>query len=180
MGRVINARESRFGGLLEDFEEGDVFLHWPGKTITEAEAHQFCLLTLAASPVHLDANYAANEMEFGENIVVGTYIYALLLGMSVSDISGKGIANLGCDKLRHVAPVFHGDTLYAETTVVSVRSSQSRPAQGILTVDTVGKNQHGKIVCTFRRSVLLPRRVAMGTLEIAEGAADSQPEESAT
>ena len=158
MGRTIDARASRFGGYLEDFEEGDVFLHWPGKTITEAEAHQFCLLTLGASPVHLDAHYAANEMEYGQNIVIGTYIYALLLGMSVSDISGKGIANLGAERLRHVAPVFHGDTLYAETKVVSKRPSRSRPTQGILTVDTVGKNQHGKVVCTFRRSVLLPRR----------------------
>lgn len=158
MGRTIDARVTRFGGFLEDFEEGDSFLHWPGITITEAEAHQFCLLTLAASPVHLDAHYAASEMECGKNIVIGTYIYALLLGMSVPDISGKAIANLGCEMLRHVAPVFYGDTLYGETTVVSLRPSQSRPRQGILTVDTVGKNQDGNVVCTFRRSVLLPRR----------------------
>lgn len=158
MGRTIDARVSRFGGYLEDFEEDDVFLHWPGKTITEAEAHQFCLLTLAASPLHLDAHYAVSEMEYGQNIVIGSYIYSLLLGMSVSDISGKAIANLGAERLRHLAPVFHGDTLYAETKVVSVRRSRSRATQGILTVDTIGKNQHGKVVCTFRRSVLLPRR----------------------
>lgn len=158
MARMVNARETRFGGYLEDYEPGDAFQHWPGKTITEGEAHLFCLLTMAASPIHLDASCAANEMEFGQNIVVGTYIYSLLLGMSVPDISGRAIANLGVENLRHLAPVYHGDTLYGQTVVVSVRSSRSRPTQGILTVDTRGIKQDSIEVCTFRRSVLLPRR----------------------
>ncbi len=117
MPRVVYARETRFGGYLEDFEVGDTFHHWPGKTITEAEAHHFCMLTMAVNPLHLDAHYAAREAEGGKNIVVGTYIYALLLGMSVPDISGRAIANLGTDHLHHVAPVHHGDTLYGTTEV---------------------------------------------------------------
>ena len=158
MGRIIDARQTRFGGYLEDYELGDVFLHWPGKTITAADDHQFCLLTLAASPLHVDRHFAEREMPEGRNVVVGTYVYSLLLGMSVPDISGRAIANLGAEWLRHVAPMYHGDTLYGSSEVVSTRPSESRPETGVLTVDTTGKNQDDVVVCTFRRAVLLPRR----------------------
>jgi len=175
--RVVHARDSRFGGYLEDFEVGDVFHHWPGKTITEAEAHQFCMLTMAVSPVHVDAHYAAREMENGRNIVVGTYIYALLLGMSVPDVSGRAIANLGAEYLRHVAPVYHGDTLYGTTEVTGARVSRSRPGAGILTVETTGTNQDGLVVCTFRRSILVPRRPGSFTGTTGEAAvASGEPE----
>jgi acyl dehydratase len=173
--RHFYARESRFGGYLEDFEVGDHFHHWPGKTITEAEDHQFCLLTLAVSPVHVDAHYAANEMPGGRNIVVGTYIYSLLLGMSVPDISGRAIANLGADHLRHVAPMYHGDTLYGETRVIATRVSKSRAEAGILTVDTTGRNQDGSVVCEFRRNILLPRHP--GSLPSQAAAADGSDTE---
>jgi acyl dehydratase len=158
MSRVFDARERRFGGFLEDFQVGDIFRHWPGKTITEAEDHLFCLLTLASSPLHVDAHFAQTEMEHGRNIVVGSYTYSLLLGMSVPDISGRADASLGVNDLRYLAPLFHGDTLYGETEVTEVRPSKSRPAQGILTVKTTGTNQNGLPVCRFSRSVLLPRR----------------------
>jgi acyl dehydratase len=160
MAREFNARDRRFGGYLEDYEPGDIHRHWPGKTITEAEDHMFCLLTMAASPLHIDRQFAETESEFGRNVVVGTYIYSLLLGMSVPDISGRAIANLGLTELKHLAPVFHGDTLYGTTEVLAVRPSASRPTQGILTVRTDGHNQDGTQVCTFTRSVLLPRRPA--------------------
>lgn len=158
MPRLIHCRETRFGGYLEDYEIGDIYYHWPGKTITEAEDHQFCLLTLAASPLHVDANYAAKEMPQGRNIVVGTYIYALLLGMSVPDISGRAIANLGIENLKHIAPMYHGDTLYGASEIITKRLSLSRKGTGILNVETVGRNQDDQIVCVFRRSVLLPCR----------------------
>ena len=163
MGRLFSARERRFGGYLEDYEPGDVFRHWPGKTITEAEDHMFCLLTMAASPLHIDRNFAEAESEFRRNVVVGTYINALLLGMSVPDISGRAIANLGLSELRHLAPMFHGDTLYGQSEVLLVRPSASRPAQGVLRVRTDGFNQDRLQVCTFTRAVLLPRRPAGGS-----------------
>jgi acyl dehydratase len=156
--RLFSARERRFGGYLEDYEPEDVFRHWPGKTITEAEDHMFCLLTMAASPIHIDRHFAENESEFGRNIVIGTYVYALLLGMSVPDISGRAIANLGVSELRHIAPMFHGDTLYGTTEVLTVRRSASRRSQGILTVRTEGFNQEDRKLCTFTRAVLLPCR----------------------
>jgi acyl dehydratase len=156
--RVFDARQRRFGGYLEDYEVGDRFIHWPGHTITEAEDHLFCALTMAASPIHVDRAYADAEMEYGRNIVVGTFVYSLLLGMSVPDISGRAIANLGVRELRHVAPLFHDDTLYGETIVLSTRVSASRPDRGILTVRTVGRNQDATVVCEFERSVMVPRR----------------------
>lgn len=158
---MFDARETRFGGNLEDFQPGDRFRHWPGKTITEAEDHIFCLLTMAASPLHVDANYAATEMAHGRNVIVGTYVYSLLLGMSVRDVSGRAIANLGASTLRHVAPMFHGDTLYGESEILTVRPSVSKPTTGIITLRTVGTNQDGRTVCEFERAVLLPR--AKGT-----------------
>lgn len=155
---VHDARGDRFGRYFEEFTVGDVYRHWPGRTITEAEDHLFCMLTMAASPIHMDAHYAATEMEGGRNLVIGTFIYAALLGMSVPDTSGKALAALGTERLRHVAPVHHGDTLYGESTVVEARRSQSRPTAGVVTIETRGYNQDKTLVCEFRRSFLVPQR----------------------
>lgn len=160
MTRVFDAKAERYGRYYEEFEVGDVFKHWPGKTITEAEDHIYCMLTMAVSPLHIDANFAKNEMQQGRNLVVGTYIYALLTGISVSDISGKAIASLSVQNLQHLLPVFHGDTIYGSTEVLSKRLSKSNPGQGIITVRTTGINQDSQIVCTFERSVLIPCRSA--------------------
>lgn len=157
---VHEAREERFGRYFEEFVEGDVYRHWPGRTITEAEDHLFCLLTSAASPLHVDAHYAETELEDGRNLVVGTLVYAVLLGMSVPDTSGKAIAALGTESLRHVAPLYHGDTLYAESTVVGARRSESRPDAGVVTIETRGFNQDGTLVCEFRRTFLAPAQAA--------------------
>jgi len=155
--RVHDARDERFGGYLEEYGAGDRFVHWPGKTITEAEDHFFCLLTMAASPIHVDRVYGENTI-YRQNVVVGTYIYSLLLGMSVPDISGRAIANLGTTDLRHLAPFFHGDTLYGETEILEARPSVSRPGEGVLSVSTQGFKQDRTLVCSFKRAVLLPLR----------------------
>lgn len=148
----------RFGRWFDEFEVGQRFRHWPGRTITEAEDHLFCMLTQAASPVHTDAHYAAAHMPGGRNLVVGTFVYALLLGMSVPDTSGRAVAALGTDGLRHLAPLHHGDTLYGVSTVVELRASRSRPGHGVVTIETTGENQEGTVVCEFRRAFLVPER----------------------
>jgi acyl dehydratase len=153
---IHEARDERFGRRFEDFHVGDVYRHWPGRTITEAEDHLFCLLTMAASPVHIDAHYADTEMAGGRNLVVGTFVYAALLGMSVPDTSGRALAALGTERLRHVAPLHHGDTLYGESTVIEARRSGSRPGAGVVTIETRGYNQERLLVCEFRRSFLAP------------------------
>lgn len=146
-----------FGRYLEDFQVGDVYEHRPGKTVLESDNHLFTLLTLNTHPLHFDREYGA-ATEFGQNLIVSTYTLSLLIGMSVSDVSQKTIANLGMDEIRFTAPVFAGDTLYAESEVLEKRESQSRPGQGIVTVRTTGKNQRGETVCTFKRSALIPAR----------------------
>jgi acyl dehydratase len=108
----------QFGRTYEEFEVGAVYKHWPGKTVTESDDHLFCLLTMNHHPLHLDAHYAGETTQFGKNVVVGNYVYSVLLGMSVADVSGKAIANLEVESLKHVAPTFHGDTLYGETRVL--------------------------------------------------------------
>ncbi|HVU71846.1 MAG TPA: MaoC family dehydratase [Mycobacteriales bacterium] len=144
----------QFGRCYEEFEVGAVYKHWPGKTVTEYDDHLFCLLTMNHHPLHMDANYAATTQQ-GRNVVVGNYIYSLLLGMSVEDVSGKAIANLEISSLRHVAPTFHGDTIYGETTVLD-KNMTSKPDRGVVEVETIGYNQDGVVVCIFRRKVLVP------------------------
>ncbi len=149
-------RES-FGRYFEDFKVGDVYEHRPGRTITETDNTWFTLLTMNTHPLHFDREYA-KKSEFGRPLVVSSFTVSLLLGMSVSDISQKAIANLGWKEIRMTAPVFVGDTLYAESQVLEVRESKSRPTQGIVTVKTIGRNQDGVQVCEFVRSVLVPKR----------------------
>src|SRR5215471_16644696 len=146
----------QFGRSYEEFEVGATYKHWPGKTVTEYDDHLFCLLTMNHHPLHLDAHYAAEATEFGRNVVVGNYVYSLLLGMSVPDVSGKAIANLEVSSLKHVAPTFHGDTIYGETTVLGKWPSKSKPDRGIVEVETCGYNQDGTVVCVFRRKVMVP------------------------
>ncbi|CAN5351173.1 MaoC family dehydratase [soil metagenome] len=148
----------QFGRSYEEFEVGAVYQHWPGKTVTEYDDHLFCLLTMNHHPLHLDAHYAQGSTQFGRNVVVGNYVYSLLLGMSVPDVSGKAIANLEVESLRHVAPTFHGDTLYAQSEVLGKRESSSRDDRGIVQVQTTGCNQDGMPVCSFRRTVLVPKQ----------------------
>ena len=144
-----------FGRYFGDFEVGDVYEHRPGKTVTEYENHLFTLLTLNTHPLHFDAEYG-KATEFGRNLVVSTYTLSLLIGMSVTDLSHKAIANLGMDEVKFPAPVFAGDTLYAESEVLAKRESTSRPGQGVVTVRTIGRNQNGVEICSFVRTVLIP------------------------
>src|SRR4051794_2908264 len=124
-----------YGRYLEDFEVGDVYKHWPAKTVTEGDDHLFCLLTMNHHPLHINDVYAAQSQQ-GRNVVVGPLVYSLALGMSVSDVSGKAIANLATEELKHPAPVFHGDTLFCESEVLEKRESQSKPDRGTVKVHT--------------------------------------------
>jgi acyl dehydratase len=148
----------QFGRYFEEFEVGAVYKHWPGKTVTEYDDHLFCLLTMNHHPLHMDANYAEQTTDFGRNVVVGNYIYSLLLGMSVPDVSGKAIANLEVSSLKHIAPTFHGDTIYGETEVLDRTPSKSKQDRGIVAVETRGYKQDGTVVCVFQRKVMVPKR----------------------
>jgi len=147
----------QYGRYLEEFEEGATYLHWPAKTVTEADDHLFCLITMNHHPLHLNDVYAG-ESQQGQNVVVGPLVYSLALGMSVGDVSGKAIANLATEELSHPAPVFHGDTLYCESEVLEVRPSQSKPDRGVVKVHTRVYKQDGTLVAEFKRAVLIPRK----------------------
>ena len=146
----------QFGRSYEEFEVGAIYKHWPGKTVTEYDDHLFCLLTMNHAPLHLDSHYAAGT-DFKRNVVVGNYVYSLLLGMSVKDVSGAAIANLEIESLKHVAPTFHGDTLYGETSVLDKWESNSKDDRGVVHVETTGYKGDGTVVCTFRRKVLVAK-----------------------
>lgn len=146
-----------YGRYLEDFEVGDVYEHRPGRTITESDNIQFSLLTMNAHPMHCDANFASKS-EFGQLLVNSGLSLAIVLGMTVNDVSGKAIANLGWKEIKLTAPVFCGDTLYAESEVLEVRESKSRPTQGIVTTRTRAFKQDGTPVMEFIRMSLIPKR----------------------
>jgi acyl dehydratase len=156
-----------YGRYLEEFEVGAVYKHWPAKTVTEADDHLFCLITMNHHPLHLNDVYAS-ESQQGQNVVVGPLVYSLALGMSVSDVSGKAIANLATEELSHPNPVFHGDTLYCESEVLEVRPSQSKPDRGVVKVHTRVYKQTGDLVAEFKRAVLVPKREP-GDADHAEG-----------
>jgi acyl dehydratase len=150
-----------FGRAFEDFEPGDVYRHWPGKTITEYDDHLFCMITMNHHPLHTNAWFAEQDTPQGKNVVVGNLVYSLVLGMSVPDVSGSAIANLEIETLQHKNPTFHGDTIYAVTEVIDKVPSSSKPDRGVVTVETRGFNQDGVEVCFFRRKVLVWRRDAL-------------------
>jgi len=116
----------------------------------------FCMLTMNHNPLHIDAHYAA-QTQHGQRVVVGLLVFSTAVGMSVPEVSGKCIANLEYEEIRHEEPVFHGDTIYAETTVLDKRESETKPDRGIVRVETRVRNQHGSTVLTFRRRVLVPK-----------------------
>lgn len=148
-----------FGRHFEDFAVGAVYKHSVRKTITESDNNLFCLLTMNHHPVHLDQDYAA-KAQHGQVLVVGTLVFSLVVGLTVADISGRAIANLAYEGVNHDGPVHIGDTLHAETEVLEMRVSQSRPERGIVYVETRAFNQKGERILTFRRRVLIPKRNA--------------------
>ncbi len=146
-----------YGRYFEEFEVGAIYKHWPAKTVTEYDDHLFCLLTMNHHPLHLNDVYAKQSQQ-GRNVVVGPYVYSLALGLSVSDVSGKAIANLATDELSHPNPVFHGDTLFVESEVLEKTESRSKPDRGTVRVHTRVLNQDGVLVAEFKRLVLVPRK----------------------
>lgn len=147
---------SNLGNYFEDFKVGETIRHSLSKTIFESDNNLFSLLTMNHHPVHLNVDYAA-QMQHGKILVVGTLVFSVVVGITVPDISGKAIANLGYENVDHLGPVFINDTLYAETKVLDKRASASKPDRGVVYVETTAYNQEQKAVLRFRRKVLIPK-----------------------
>lgn len=146
-----------FGRYLEEFTVGETIVHYPGRTITEGDHMLFCMLTMNHHPVHIDANFAS-KTQFGRQLVAGTLVFSVVAGMTVRDTSGRAIANLEYTEVKHLAPTFHGDTLYAQTKILDKRESRTKPDRGIVVVETVAFNQNSQKVLSFKRNVLIPKR----------------------
>lgn len=149
--------KKEFGNYFDDFTVGDIIQHSKTKTIFESDNNLFSLLTMNHHPVHLDVEYCKNE-QHGKILVVGTLVFSLVVGITVSDISGKAIANLDYEKIIHNGPVFIGDTIRAETEVLDKRESKSKNDRGIIYVETKAYNQKNELILTFRRHVLIKKK----------------------
>ena len=163
-----NRFRETWGRCLEEFEPGQIFEHRPGRTITESDNIQFSLLTMNAHPLHCDSAFSGNS-EFGKPLVNSCLTLSIVAGMTVGDISAKAIANLGWKEVQLLAPVFVGDTIYAETEILDKRESASRPNQGIVTCKTTGLKSDGTVFMTFVRSALIPKQGFEVGYDIASG-----------
>ena len=150
---------SKLGMYFEEFEVGQEIRHSLSKTIFESDNNFFSLLTMNHHPVHTNLDYAQRN-QHGQLLVVGTLVFSIVVGMTVPDISGKAIANLGYEDVKHLGPVFVNDTLYARTRILSKRESKTKPDRGIVYVETIGYNQRGEDVISFRRNVLVKKQEA--------------------
>jgi len=149
------------GRFFEDFKVGDVYKHAMGRTLTDTDNTWFSLLTCNDQQIHINADYAA-QTEFKKPLMNSALTLALVTGLSVPDISRHLVANLGWDKVRLPAPVFAGDTIYAQSEVLETRPSKSRPNQGIVRIKTTGYKQDGSVVIEFERTVLVHARATAG------------------
>ena len=151
--------QSVLGLYFEDFVVGDEIRHSLSKTIFESDNNLFCLLTMNHHPVHINVDYAQKN-QHGKVLVVGTLVFSLAVGITVPDISGKAIANLEYENIKHLNPVFLTDTIYVRTKVLDKRESKSKSDRGIVYVESIAYNQNGLDVLSFRRKVLVKKRYA--------------------
>ncbi len=149
--------QSVLGLYFEDFEVGSEIPHSLSKTIFESDNNFFSLLTMNHHPVHTNMDYASKN-QHGKILVVGTLVFSLAVGITVPDISGKAIANLGYEDVRHLNPVFINDTIYVKTKILDKRESKTKKDRGIIHVESVAYNQHGQEVLSFKRHVLVKKR----------------------
>lgn len=149
-------KAQQIGNNYDDFIVGDTIYHSTSKTIFESDNNFFSLLTMNHHPVHTNTDYAQKN-QHGKILVVGTLVFSLAVGITVPDISGKAIANLGYEEIQHLNPVFLNDTIYVRTTILDKYISKSKPDRGIVYVESVASNQKGQDVLSFRRKVLIKK-----------------------
>ena len=148
--------KNNFGRSFKEFKIDEKISHWPRKTITESDHNLFCLITMNHHPIHIDKIFA-NKSKFKKRLVVGTYVFSLVVGMTVRDISGKAIANLNYEKINHLAPVFNGDTISAYSKIISKETSASNKRNAKIKIMTVAQNQKKEKVLNFYRTILIKK-----------------------
>jgi acyl dehydratase len=141
-----------YGRYFEELEPGKTFRHWPGRTITEFDDTLFSLMSMNQHPLHIDEHFAAGT-QHGRRLVAGPFVISLVIGMSQADVGGRAVETLNYSNVRHIGPVFHGDTIYAESTVLVKEDDR-----GIVTVATRGVNQREETILTLERKIVIPKR----------------------
>lgn len=149
-------KPSEIGKYYEEFVVGEEVHHSLSKTIFESDNNLFCLLTMNNHPVHTNVDYASQN-QHGKILVVGTLVFSLAVGITVPDISGKAIANLGYEDVKHLAPTFIGDTIYVRSKILDKRESRTKDDRGIIYVESIAYNQKGEDILSFRRHVLIKK-----------------------
>lgn len=148
--------KNNFGRSYNQFKVGEKITHWPRKTISDSEHSLFCLITMNHHPIHIDKIFA-EKSKFKKRLVVGTYVFSLVVGMTVRDVSGKAIANLNYEKVNHHNPVYIGDTISAYSIIEEKKVSKSNNKNAKIKIMTIAKNQKGKKVISFFRTILLKK-----------------------
>lgn len=146
---------SSYGRYYEDLDPGQAFRHWPGRTIAEFDDTLLSLLSMNQHPVHIDEHFAAGT-QHGQRLVEGPIVISLVIGMSQADIGGRALETLEYQDIRHTAPVFHGDTIYAASSILEKQEIDA--GRGAVLVEHRGLNQRDEIVLTMRRKIVVPRR----------------------
>ncbi len=144
-----------YGRYFDELEAGQQFRHRPGRTITEFDDTLFSLMSMNQHPLHIDEHYAAGT-QHGRRLVEGPLVISLVIGMSQADVGGRALETLEYSDIRHHGPVFHGDTIYAESTIVA--KEELPDGRGVLIVETKGVNQRGEVMLTLRRKIVVPKR----------------------
>ena len=149
-------QKNNFGRSFKQFKVGEIIKHWPRKTISESSHSLFCMITMNHHPIHIDKIFA-QKTKFKKRLVVGTYVFSLVVGMTVRDISGKAIANLNYEKINHHFPVYNGDTISAYSKIISKEISKSNKTNGKIKIMTVAENQKKIKVLSFYRTILIKK-----------------------
>jgi acyl dehydratase len=144
-----------YGRFFEEFEAGQHFRHWPGRTITEFDDTLFSLMSMNQHPLHIDEHYAAST-QHGRRLVAGPLVISLVIGMSQADVGGRALETLDYSNVRHVGPVFHGDTIYAESSIIMTEELPNE--RGLVMVATRGLNQREETILTLDRKIVVPKR----------------------
>ncbi len=145
---------SGYGRYFDELEPGQTFRHWPGRTITEFDDTLLSLLSMNQHPVHIDEHFAAGT-QHGQRLVEGPIVISLVIGMSQADVGGRALETLEYSDIKHSGPVFHGDTIYAESTILE--KSELPNSRSVVAIEHRARNQRDETVLTMRRKIVVPR-----------------------
>jgi acyl dehydratase len=167
LANILECAKMSYGRWFEELEAGQQFKHWPGRTITEFDDTLFSLMSMNQHPLHVDEHYAKGT-QHGQRLVEGPLVISLLIGMTQADICGRAVAVLEYEDIKHLGPIFHGDSIYAESTILDTQELADEPDRGVVLVETKGLNQRGETILSLRQKIVVPRQLEGGPVATPE------------